>query len=403
MQLRPWFLPLLACNTFFFINPSPANEVSHEEFERLRIKVASLAGKVEKNQHSQTNIDFSGFASAGFISQKSDDNTGSFTGAEFSPAITYNVDNTVAITAEVHIAREGDGQTATTLEHATIHVNITHWLQLIAGQFLSPFGQFRQQFYSSYANQLPTAPAGFRRDDPIPLSETGIQLKGHSKIKSTEMHYAIYFGNGPELKIKTNNTNDPINPLTLGIAIDTIENQAFGRDLNNGKTWGSRLGLLPLADLELGFSIISGEADAEFDIFTGTSLTQTVSGNTDMLAVGFDFSLPYQYGILRGEYINQEIDALSIEAINGLKTENAVWQAYYLQGSYGFKQKPWEMVIRYTNFKSANKFNSQIQRALGINYKLHKNTVIKLAYSFNSSHSSATAGNTTLVQLAYGL
>lgn len=395
------FVLSLLINTFILlIHPSQASDFSNEEFEQLKARLELL----ENNNNQQSTINISGFASAGFVSTKSDDNTGSFTGAEFSPAFTYTVDNGILMAAELHAEKEYNGETKTELNYATINITITNWFTVITGQFLSPIGQFQQHLYPSWINKLPTAPIGFDREDPIPLSETGIQLKGSGAVKNIKMNYAIYFGNGPELKIKTDTINTPLNPLTIGIAIETIENQAFGRDLNKGKALGGRLGILPLPEIELGFSLMAGDADAEVEIFPGSTLAYTASDNTNILATGFDFSASYPHGALRGEYLKQKVDAFAIDnSIVQLQTQRAEWQTYYLQSSYRFIKTPWEIVARYSNFNSADKLDSKIQRMFGINYKLSKNAVIKLAYGFNNGHTKTTAGNTTQLQLAYGL
>lgn len=401
MHQKHLVLSFLLISTFtFFTHSSQASEVSSEEFEQLKARLELL----ENNNSEQSAIDISGFASAGFVSTKSDDNTGSFTGAEFSPAFTYTLDDRILMAAELYIAKKDDGKTETELKYATTNITINNWFTVIAGQFLSPIGQFQQYLYPSWINKLPTAPVGFDRDGPIPSNETGIQLRGSGKVKNIGMNYAVYFGNGPELKIKTNTINAPLNPLTIGIAIETIENKAFGRDLNKGKALGGRLGILPLAGIELGFSLMAGAADAEFDVFTGSSQAYTASDTTNILVTGFDFVAPYPHGVFRGEYLKQKVDALAIDKPTiQLKTQNAEWQTYYLQGSYRFTKTPWEVVARYSNFNATDKIDSKIQRMFGINYKLSENAVIKLAYGFNNGHTKTTAGNTTLLQLAYGL
>ena len=49
------------------------------------------------------------------------------------------------------------GETETNLEYLTIDWFINDYMALIAGKFLSPIGQFRQNLHPSWINKLPSA------------------------------------------------------------------------------------------------------------------------------------------------------------------------------------------------------------------------------------------------------
>jgi len=401
-----FFFISLTC-AFFLISPTSfaSIELSQNEFDQLKAKIEAL----EINPNRLPNLVVSGFTSIGFISVKSDDSTGEFTGAQFSPAITYTSSNDVKMAAELYIAKQNNGETNTNLEYAIINVPLGNSINLIAGQFLSPIGQYRQALYSPVKNKFPTDPAGFGRESTIPRSETGIQLKGLGNLKKISLNYAIYFGNGPELEIETLDNGSILNPITTGINIKTINNQGFSHDLNDGKAFGGRLGirsfcsLINSEDCELGFSFISGDADAAFEVFNGSNPSEIVSGISDIMTIGFDFFVPYQNSIFRGEYLKQNLDTLEAKnTTSPLIAPEAEWETYYLAASYRLNTSPWELAARYAHFSAPNDLENKISRTIGTNYYINKNTIAKLAYDFNSGHTKQTSGNAINIQLAIG-
>jgi len=404
MQKRHVLILTLLTNSLLLLSPpSIANtgipEYEKDEFEQLKTQFEALENKLSH----QSNIVISGTASVGFISAKSDDSTGEFTGADISPAITYTSSNHIEMAAELIIAKQNDGETKTNLEYAIIKLPLGNSIKLIAGQFLSPIGQYRQALYSPVINKFPTAPVGFERESSIPRSETGIQLKGLGNLGKTRLNYSVYFGNGPELEIETLDNGSILNPLTTNIEIKAINNQGFSHDLNDGKAFGGRLGINALSNSELGISFISGDADAEFEVFNGSNPEENVSGTSGIMAIGFDFFLPYQNGIFRGEYLKQTIDPLEVKNTTGpLTSPEAEWKTYYFDVSYRFKQSPWELATRYAHYSAPDELENKISRVIGINYYFNKSTLLKLAYDFNSGHTKQNSGNTINMQLALG-
>jgi hypothetical protein len=73
--------------------------------------------------------------------------------------------------SELEISIEPDDDTEAELEYLTIDWFANDYAAVLAGKFLSPVGQFRQNLHSSWINKLPTAPPGFGHDGAAPISE----------------------------------------------------------------------------------------------------------------------------------------------------------------------------------------------------------------------------------------
>ncbi len=102
---------------------------------------------------------------------------------------------------------------------------------------------------------------------------------------------------------------------------------------------------------------------------------------------------------LRGEYIHQDID----DEPTSVAPEGGKWKTWYAQGAYKFAQAKWEGVLRYTDYTSPHSDKSQEQLALGLNYLLTPNAVIKLGYEFNKGLTGEKTDNDRwLIQIAYG-
>jgi len=321
-----------------------------------------------RNADSQVHL--AGYGSAGYTDRRK--NTGTFQVFSFSPIFHYQYKDLLMMEAEVEMGYNQSGETETTLEYAALDLFLNDYAALVAGQFLSPIGQFRQNMHPAWVNKMPAMPVGFTEDGAIPLSETGVELRGGFPVGGQHANYAVYLGNGPKLE---NNAGELV-----------VKTEGNSSDANNNKTVGGRFGYLPMSNLEIGVSAaagkanLSGEADRDYNVYD------------------VDFALQPSVVDLRGEYVKTKVGSDPNSAI----PEAHSWKAWYLQASHKFTPGKWEAVARAGRFNMTGA-DAQKQTAIGANYLFANNVIGKMAYEFNSSASGTAADeNRVLLQLAYG-
>ena len=137
--------------------------------------------------------------------------------------------------SELEVNVGEDGETEIGLEYLTLDLFLNDYMAVIAGKFLSPIGQFRQNIHPSWINKLPSAPPGFGHDGAAPISDVGIQLRGGlPSLGSVKTNYAVYIANGPELDAMTEGGD---------VELEGIMAEGFTRDADGGKVVGGRFGI----------------------------------------------------------------------------------------------------------------------------------------------------------------
>lgn len=352
-----------------------------------------------------TLIHMSGYADIGYSSDSENFNVGTF-----APIFHYQYRDLVMLEAELEFEVDSAGETELALEYLTIDLFLNDYVTFVGGKFLSPIGQFRQNLHPSWINKIVSAPPGFGHDGAAPTSEMGFQLRGGFELGGMNSNYAFYVSNGPEL-IAVEEDGE--------IELEGIIAEGLGNDVDNKKTFGGRLGFLPISNLELGFSAATGKATvtsleseeehegkyAFRDLLIGINDEDEAPDLHDEIArdydvIGFDFAYRLNSFQLRGEYVKTKIG----EATSGeTASEGSSWESWYTQASYLIPKSKWEPVIRYTDFTAPHSSVSQEQLALGINYQFTSSVIAKATYEFNDGLSeSKTDENRLLLQLAYG-
>lgn len=343
-------------------------------------------------KYPNTLIHMAGYADVGYA--KSEGNDGSFVLGSFSPIFHFQYRDIVMLEAELEIEIESDGETNLELEYAAIDWFFSDYSTLVAGKFLSPIGQFRQNLHPSWINKMPTAPPGFGHDGAAPVSDLGLQFRGGFPLGSMRATYAAYVSNGPELNSVTEDD--------IEFELEGIEAEAFGADRDGEKVFGGRFSLFPVAGLELGISAATGKASVTQIENETTETVTEVSGETarDYDVLGADFAWNWRGLGIRGEYVQTKIGA----AITGTTaSDGSKWRTWYTQAAYRIPGTKWEPVVRYTDFDSPHASEDQKQAAVGINYLFANNFIFKLAYEFNDGQTDAPANDDWVrVQLAYG-
>jgi len=370
------------------------------QIDALQNQVTALNSEIQQAaewKNPNTLIHLAGYADVGFVSpEKGND---SFVVGTFSPIFHFQYRDVVMLESELEFEVGEDGETEVNLDYLTIDWFVSDYATIIAGKFLSPIGQFRQNLHPSWINKLPSAPPGFGHDGAAPISDLGLQVRGGFPIGGIRTNYAVYASNGPELNSETEDEAE--------FELEGVRAEGIGADRDGDKTFGGRFAILPISSLEIGLSFATGKA-------TVTELENEVEPPTAGLESGFiDGEIAREYDVIgadfvwftgnlsiRGEYVKTEIG----EAVTGVTTsEGAIWESLYTQLAYRLPDTKWEGVIRYADFDSPLNRQDVTQTMLGINYLVSNNFIAKLAYEINNGVTGSPADdNRLLLQLAYG-
>ncbi len=386
-----------------------SKEVAQSKLETKEItEIQKDINAANEWREPNTLIHMSGYADIGYSSDSD-----SFKVGTFSPIFHYQYRDLVMLEAELELEIEGDGSTAVGLEYATIDIFLNDYVAFIGGRFLSPIGQFRQNMHPSWINKIVSAAPGFGHDGAAPVSEMGFQLRGGFELAGINTNYAFYISNGPELVAAEESEGEYV--------LEGIDAEGFGRNTDNEKTLGGRLGIIPFAGLEIGVSAATGKATitsieagdgGHEQRFIDVGLSPTLKNASepavslhdeqarDYDVLGFDYAYRHNNFQLRGEYVRTKIG----DATNGITaSEGASWKSWYTQASYLIPQTKWEPVIRYTDFTAPEASGSQEQLALGLDYQFTSSVIGKFTYEFNDGLLGLpTDENRWLLQLAYG-
>lgn len=357
-----------------------------ETLEGLKAEVEALKKRVNEATEWKDVLSHAHLAGYGAVTYTSTRQPGvndAFTGVRFNPIFHYEFHEKVLLESELELEAKSDGETETKLEYLAVDLFLHDNLMLIAGKFLSPLGQFRQNLHPLWINKLASEPPGFGHEGAAPEAEVGLELRGGWPMGEARGNYAVYLANGPELKAE-------------GGEIEEVMTEGFTRDADNKKVLGARVGILPIPKLELGVSAAAGKTSVTLDGTTPVSGEPT----RDYEVLGADAS--YSVGGFKflAEYVKTKVG----EAAASIAPDGGTWQAWYAQLSYQIPQTKWEGVLRYTDFDSPHTSQDQKQTAVGINYLFAPHAVAKLTYESNDGKVAGTAADAdrVLVQLAYG-
>lgn len=360
--------------------------VSELETLREELKVVTqTAARAEKsaNEWKDTKAvtHIAGYAAAGYASEENGGDA--FDVANFNPIFHFQYGDRILWESELEVEVEEDGSTDVALEYSTIDVFLNDNVTLVAGKFISPIGNFRQNLHPAWINKLPSAPPGFGHDGAAPLAEVGFQVRGAMGFgQERKFTYAGYIGNGPKLEGEDGE-------------IHGIDTDGFAGDADDEKIVGGRVSFLPVPKLEIGLSGAVGDAavvENDEEDFEGDP-------SRGYQVFGIDAAYQWQDFDLRAEYVQQDVD----DNDNSIAPEGGKWETWYVQGAYRFAQAKWEGVVRFTDYTSPHPDRSQEQWAVGLNYLITPNSMVKFAYEFNDGLTDEPTDNDRLlIQLAYG-
>jgi Phosphate-selective porin O and P len=362
-----------------------------QEVTQLKEDVA----RADEWKQTDTLIHLAGYADVSYAFAPG--NSGDFGVGRFAPIFHYQYRDLVMLESELEVTIDDAGETDVALEYLSIDYFLNDYVALVAGKFLSPVGQFRQNLHPSWINKLASAPPGFGHDGAAPTSDIGLQARGGFPMGGIFSNYAVYVSNGPELRAGFEDGE---------YELEGIVAEGLNADIDGDKVVGGRFGILPARGLEIGISGATGKAtitalELEEDVLPPDPIPDLQNERSrDYSVFGADFVWSYTSFQLRGEYIRSKIGA-AVEGITA--SPGATWSSWYTQASYLIPQTKFEPVIRYANFDSPHASQDQEQWGLGMNYLISNNVIAKASYEYNEGVKGSKADSDLwLFQLAYG-
>ena len=366
------------------------NEQTMDEFDKELKSIKSLA---TTSQAGTTKPLITGWADVGFADRKGENSTFS---ASFNPILLWKLSDRLFFEGEVELELEGN-ETEIDLEYANLSYIVNDYLTLKGGRFLSPFGTFSERLHPGWINKLPDAPLPFGHDGIAPTSELGLQASGGFPAGPTKFNYAVYVSNGPRL-----NTGDD-EPEEAGLL--HFDNNT---DINNNKAVGTRIGFLPIPELELGYSIQYARVRE--------------GGGTDAwlhsVDLGYVRDSQFLKGTIdvRGQWVWSKVSDVTFDTGSGPFTFNNRRNGGYAQLAYRpskinnkFIQNleavcRWDMINNPDGAPAETAFDER-RWTLGLDYWLGPSTVLKAAYQFGTRREPGEGEenvNAILLQAAMG-
>jgi hypothetical protein len=182
-------------------------------------------------------------------------NTNTFTLA-FEPLVIYRLNDWISFVGELEAALPQGSEAKFGLPIAMFQLFLNDYLQVNAGLFDQPFGDWYEAQSTLWVNRFITAPLLYGAEAIIPPSELGFQLRGGLQwgALGQDLDYTSWVGNGPSFSTQPQPvTGQTLNPVT-NIQTNT-----------NGKAFGTRIRFYPfpldsnLGRLELGASTYNGK------------------------------------------------------------------------------------------------------------------------------------------------
>lgn len=387
-RLQTLVFPLFAVVASSGVSAADDLEEMQRQVDSLQQQLKSVQGQLNAQQPppgdtgqtyvagALSTVHLAGYAAVGYTDVEN--GNGAFNAVSFNPIFHYQYSDLLLLEAELEVAVDDTGSTETALEYGAINWLFSDYAVLQVGKFLSPLGQFRQNLHPAWINKFASAPPGFGHGGAAPIADVGAQLRGGFGINhSPRFNYAVYIGNGPKVEI-------------VGSEIHGIDTEGTSGNDDNRLVYGGRLGVLPMASLELGVSAAGGEVGPEGE--------ETLLRDYDVAGVDFAWK-PAKGWDFRGEYVKSTVGANAASAA----PDSTEWITWYAQGAYRIPASKWEAVLRYADFDSPHADEDQEQCGLGLNYWIAPNAVAKAGYERNKGTAgSLSDDNRTLLQLSYG-
>lgn len=286
---------------------------------------------------------------------------GTFDLFHFNPIFLFQIEDKLLAEAEIEYEHGGD---EIILEYAQLDYILNDYVTITGGKFLIPFGVFNTKLHPSWISKVPGRPLADDHVVPVDWSEAGVMASGGIPISGySKVNYAVYVANGLE--------------GPEGEDIRELRKEGDDRDVvNNNKSVGGRLGIVPIKELEIGGSAYT----AKYDDIESPRLSLNL--------FGLDAEFHYKDFLeVRGEFnqADQEFSGFPAPDSLGFKVK----RGYYAQAA--LKLSPLEVdvlnsaevAVRISRQDFGGEASDKWEVSPGINYYVTNTGIIRLFYRFN--------------------
>ena len=175
----------------------------------------------------------------------------------FEPLFLYRLNDWILFEGTVKASLPPGSGASFTLPVATAQIFLNDYLEVNAGIFDQPFGDWYEDQSALWVNRLITAPLLYGAEPIVPPTDIGIQIRGSAEwgALGQDADYTAWVANGPSF--------DPAIPTpVVGQTLNPENNIALN---TNGRAFGARFRVYPfpidsgLGRLELGASTYDGK------------------------------------------------------------------------------------------------------------------------------------------------
>jgi hypothetical protein len=224
---------------------------SDQQLKALQAKVekgptTGALSNVLEQYYGQHRVVIAGSAAGTFMWDRERANN-SF-GAQFEPLFLFRLNDWIAFEGEVEAKLPSDAESEFNLETAMAHLFLCDNLELQAGKWFLPFGDYIEDVHPFWVNRFVSNPLPFREGDDgglVPFTDVGLQARGGYQWGKTgqDVDYVAFISNGP-------NYDPDVSPPMVGQMWSSPNNVDINK---HSKGFGARVRLYPLpVSAELG-------------------------------------------------------------------------------------------------------------------------------------------------------
>lgn len=234
----------------------PSLQSLQQQVSQLQTKVSGLAsggksiGSMLSSYLGTHQFTFVGDAAFDFIYDKGQNTLGASNNTyaiHFAPIVLYNLNDWVLFEGAMSANDGGEGFGAIFyhMPVADAQIFLNPYLELVAGIFDQPFGEFYEDYSASWVNRFITAPLPYGANPLVPPTEIGLQLRGGYNWGGIgqNVDYTVWTGNGATFM-----------SFPSVVPGDVMNGQTNIKVQSNGPSFGGRFRFYPLpVDSPLGY------------------------------------------------------------------------------------------------------------------------------------------------------
>ena len=176
---------------------------------------------------------------------------------DFEPLILYRVTDWLLFEGTIEANLPAGSSADFQLPVATAQIFLNDYMEINAGIFDSPFGDWYEDQSPFWVNRFITAPLPYNVEALVPPTDVGVQLRGGLQwgALGQDLDYTVWVSNGPSF-------DSSLPQPVVGEVVNPVNNITLN---TNGKAYGARFRVYPLpldsnlGRLELGASTLNGK------------------------------------------------------------------------------------------------------------------------------------------------